>query len=159
VATDATTDEGVLRAGLRGRLPEYMVPAHFVRLDALPMTANGKLDRGALPPVDVAAEQRMRYVAPSTEVERTLAGVWAEVLGREAPIGVHDSFFDLGGHSLMATQLITRVGREWGIDLPVRRMFEMPTIHEMATYIETVLLLDAADPTETLPEDHEEIEV
>ncbi|MBP1473179.1 amino acid adenylation domain-containing protein [Frateuria sp. MAH-13] len=159
VAAEPSIDDGALRTGLRSRLPEYMVPAHFVRMDALPTTANGKLDRRALPPVDPAAGRGARYVEPCTAVERTLAGIWAQVLGREAPIGVHDSFFDLGGHSLMATQLITRVGSQWGIDLPVRRMFEMPTIHEMAAYIETVLSLETSGPTDTLPQDHEEIEV
>ncbi|MGN2248414.1 AMP-binding protein, partial [Frateuria sp. GZRR35] len=159
VAAEPSTDETALRNGLRSRLPEYMVPAHFVRLDALPMTTNGKLDRRALPPVDPAEGQGSQYVEPSTAVERALAGIWAQVLAREAPIGVHDSFFDLGGHSLMATQLITRVGSQWDIELPVRRMFEMPTIHEMAAYIETVLSLDASGPADTLTQDHEEIEV
>ncbi|MGN6280974.1 thioesterase domain-containing protein, partial [Frateuria sp.] len=135
VVTAGPMDEGALRAGLRDRLPEYMVPAHFVRMDALPMTANGKLDRRALPPVDVADASHARYVEPATAVERSLAEVWARVLGREAPIGLHDNFFELGGHSLMVMRLTTGVREALGHMLSPREIFAAPTLGAMARAI------------------------
>src|SRR5204862_7701621 len=96
---------GELRAFLAARRPEYMLPSAFVLLDALPLTPNGKLDRVALPAPDWnRAAPGRAYVAPSTPVEQALAGIWREVIHVER-VGVHDSFFDIGGHSLTATQV------------------------------------------------------
>ncbi|WP_420130680.1 amino acid adenylation domain-containing protein [Longimicrobium sp.] len=120
-----------LRAHLRERLPDYMVPAAFVAMDALPRSTTGKVDRRALPePAMDAAEG----AAPATETERALAGVWAELLG--VPAGREDGFFDLGGHSLLAMQLLARVRRTFGIDLPIRAVFEAPSLREMAAGID-----------------------
>ncbi|WP_420124962.1 non-ribosomal peptide synthase/polyketide synthase [Longimicrobium sp.] len=123
-----------LRAHLAERLPEYMVPAAFVHMDALPVNPNGKLDRKALPAPDYASDEET-YVAPRTGVEEVLAGIWAEVLG-VARLGVHDSFFELGGHSLLATQAVSRVRELFGVELPLRALFEGPTVAELAVRVE-----------------------
>jgi amino acid adenylation domain-containing protein len=129
-----------LRESLRRRLPDYMVPAAFVVLDALPRLASGKVDRRALPEPDGArGDLAQGYVAPRNEQEEQLAGVWQEILGRER-IGVFDDFFDLGGHSLLATQIVARVRKAVGVEVPLRRFFEGPTVAELALAVEEVLI-------------------
>ena len=123
-----------LRAHLK-ELPEYMVPAAFVRLDKLPLTLNGKIDRKALPASSsqgVAPAEN--FVAPRTETEKALAAIWAELLKVER-VGVNDSFFDLGGHSLLAIRAISRVRDLFGVDLPAQALFERSTIAELAPLI------------------------
>ena len=119
-----------LRSHLGDRLPEYMAPSSFVLLTALPRTPNGKIDRQALPePAD--AEDTELFVAPRTRVEEVLCRIWAELLGVEE-VGVNNSFFDLGGHSLMAMQLLSRLRGIFQLELPLRVIFEAPTIAELA---------------------------
>ncbi|HEX2211417.1 MAG TPA: amino acid adenylation domain-containing protein, partial [Longimicrobium sp.] len=132
VAGDADAD--TLRAHLRRGLPEYMVPAAFVAVDALPLTANGKLDRRALPAPDLAAAEDA-YVAPRTSVEEVLAGIWAQLLGVER-VGVHDDFFRLGGHSLLATRLVWRMGEVFGTEVPVRVVLESSTVARLADRVD-----------------------
>ncbi|MEG4277135.1 amino acid adenylation domain-containing protein [Microcoleus sp. MON1_C1] len=120
-----------LRQFLSQKLPEYMLPSAFVMLEALPLSANGKVDRKALPAPDAAFLPKT-FVAPNTPVEKVLAGIWAEILGVEK-IGIHDNFFiDLGGHSLLATQIISAVRDTFGVDVPLRSFFESPTASEQA---------------------------
>jgi amino acid adenylation domain-containing protein len=134
-------DSAELRRFIRTKLPEHMVPAFFVRLDAIPLTPNGKVDRRLLPPPDGkdSASQRT-LVAPRNETERILAGIWCEILGQKPEqIGVYDHFFtDLGGHSLLATQLVSRVRNAWQVELPLRRLFESPTIDALAQEIDSL---------------------
>ncbi|HVR96609.1 MAG TPA: amino acid adenylation domain-containing protein [Thermoanaerobaculia bacterium] len=122
-----------LRRFLAERLPAHMVPAAFVPLAALPRTGNGKLDRRALPdPGKMVQEGEL--VAPRSVLEEVLAGIWAEVL-QTGPIGVHDSFFSVGGHSLNASQVLSKVRASFGVELPVRSLFEAPTVAGLAVTV------------------------
>jgi amino acid adenylation domain-containing protein len=121
-----------LRAYLKQQLPDYMVPQAVMVLAKLPLNANGKIDRQALPEPEQAQAARA-YVAPRTATEETVAAIWAEVLRREPnQISVEDNFFDLGGHSLLATQVISRVRKALNIELPLRTLFESPTVAALA---------------------------
>ncbi|MCP4661173.1 MAG: AMP-binding protein, partial [bacterium] len=121
-----------LRSFLSEKLPDYMVPAAFVLLDAFPLTPNDKVDRGALPAPELTRpELEEAFVAPRTPLEQQLADIWAEVLGVEQ-VGVDDDFFELGGHSLMATQLVSRVRDVFRVELPLRAVFESPRVAAMA---------------------------
>ncbi|MBW3656310.1 MAG: AMP-binding protein, partial [Gemmatimonadetes bacterium] len=133
---DETPTPGALRQHLRAALPEYMVPAALVALERLPLTPNGKLDRRALPAPEARPEEG-DYAAPATSIEEILCGIWAEVLGVER-VGVHDSFFDLGGHSLLTTRVVARVPALLGVDLPLRVLFETPTVREVARSVEAL---------------------
>jgi len=126
-------DVEAMRAHLRRSLPEYMVPAAFVALERLPLTPNGKLDVTALPAPERGAADR--HVAPRTPVEEMLAGIWAEVLRLER-VGAEDGFFERGGHSLLAMRVLSRVRELFGVELPVRAIFEGPTVAEVARHVE-----------------------
>ncbi|MCF5663305.1 phosphopantetheine-binding protein, partial [Pseudomonas syringae] len=127
---DASLDSAALRAHLLGQLPEYMVPAVFVGLDALPLTQNGKVDRKALPAPDLAALANLAYQAPSTALEERLADLWAEVL-EVGKIGRHDSFFELGGHSLSAIRLVSLLQKA-GVSLTLAELFQHPSVAALA---------------------------
>jgi acyl carrier protein len=129
---------GELRKFLKQKLPEYMIPSAFVFLDALPLTPNGKIDRKALPaPDQTRPELEDNYVAPRTAVEEMIAEIWAEVLKLDT-VGVHDNFFDLGGHSLLCAQLISRLRNTLQVEVPLRSVFEMPTVAQLAHEIEAI---------------------
>jgi thioesterase domain-containing protein/acyl carrier protein len=122
-----------LRQHLGRTLQDYMVPAAFVLLDSLPLTPNGKIDRKALPEPD-AAQQQAAYVAPRNDLEQQLCAVWQEVLGLER-VGITDNFFQLGGHSLMAVQLMSRIRQASGVEIPLRTLFVAPTVEMLAASI------------------------
>jgi amino acid adenylation domain-containing protein len=126
-----------LRAFLAEHLPEYMLPSSFVLLDALPLTPSGKIDRRALPELDVEPSVETPFVAPRTPSEQTVAAICAEILGL-SQIGVDDNFFDRGGHSLLATQLISRLRDAFQLELPLQRIFESPTVAGLAKQIDTI---------------------
>ncbi|MEG3972562.1 amino acid adenylation domain-containing protein, partial [Microcoleus sp. T2B6] len=124
---------------LKQQLPDYMIPSAFVVLEALPLTPNGKVDRRALPAPDLRKEQEKFFVAPRTPIEEMLASIWGNILSIESAVGVQDNFFELGGHSLLATQVISRMRDTFGIELPLRSLFEAPTIAELASRVENSL--------------------
>src|SRR3989442_4411719 len=122
---------------LRTWLPDYMMPAIFVPLETVPLTANGKVDRNALPSPNVSASSVSNvYAAPRTNTEQKMVAIWEEILQR-SPIGVHDNFFDLGGHSLLAVTLFAKVEREFGRHLPLASLFQNATIAQLARLVET----------------------
>jgi amino acid adenylation domain-containing protein/non-ribosomal peptide synthase protein (TIGR01720 family) len=133
----ATPSANALRAFLKEKLPNYMVPASFVILDALPLTASGKVDRRTLPPPDHAqAESERTFVEARTMTEQVLAEIWSRLLGVER-VSIHDDFFELGGHSLLGMQLISRVREALGVELTVRALFDAPTVSTFAVKVET----------------------
>jgi amino acid adenylation domain-containing protein len=129
---DATPQTSELKNALRTSLPEYMVPAAIVKVDSFPLLPNGKIDTRSLPMPDYSrAEMADAFVAPRNDIEKGVAAIWSEVLGIEK-IGVYDSFFELGGHSLIATQLISRIRVMFDVELPLRKLFESPTVEDLA---------------------------
>ncbi|AVH62573.1 non-ribosomal peptide synthetase [Nostoc sp. 'Peltigera membranacea cyanobiont' N6] len=123
-----------LRQFLKAKLPDYMVPSTFVILEALPLTPNGKVDRRALPAPDLLSEIADKFVAPRNPIEETLALIWCQVLRLEK-VGIYNNFFELGGHSLLATQVISRLPEAFGTLLPLRSLFESPTIAQLSEVI------------------------
>jgi amino acid adenylation domain-containing protein len=140
---DGAPEGPELRAHLRTRLPEYMVPSAFVALDELPLTPNGKVDRKALPAPEGRAEARP-YTAPRTPEEQALAEIWREVL-RLDRVGLEDDFFELGGHSMLATQVLSRVRRELGVELPLRALFEAGTVRALSERLHGAQAADGPD--------------
>jgi amino acid adenylation domain-containing protein len=127
-----------LRSWLQERLPDYMMPSNFVVLDELPLTANGKVDRRALPAPDAASYvSEGTFISPRTPEEEKVAEIWAEVLDIR-PISAEANFFELGGHSLLATRVISRIREACGVELPLRVLFESPTVAEFARQLATV---------------------
>jgi hypothetical protein len=120
-----------------------MIPATFTWLDKMPLTPSGKIDRGALPAGETTVVREVAYVGPRNAVEQVLADIWEPVLGKEN-IGVHHNFFDLGGHSLLATRVVTRLGETFNLDLPVKYIFENPTISELGKVVVQLLMEEEA---------------
>ena len=138
VANGTAPNAGELRDFLGAQLPEYLVPAAFVVVDALPLSANGKVNRLALPDPDrISAKLSSEYLAPRNETERRLAAIWSNVL-RVERVGVNDNFFELGGHSLLAAQVISRLRRELAIETPLRLLFEHPTVASLAAAVKNL---------------------
>ncbi|WP_220028197.1 non-ribosomal peptide synthetase [Paenibacillus sp. S02] len=146
-----------LRGALAQELPGYMIPSYFVELEYLPLTPNGKIDRKALPAPEGGAGSGTEYVAPRNELETKLAAIWQEVLGLAKEIGVHDNFFDIGGHSLRATTLVSKIHKELNVDLPLRDVFRHSMIESMAAAIsrldeQTFVAIPVADDREVYPQ-------
>ncbi len=130
----ASAEPEALRQALQGELPDYMVPSRIIALDAMPLSPNGKLDRKALPDPQLSASQR-EYVAPRSDLEVELAGIWQHVLQVDR-VGLHDDFFELGGHSLLLTQVGLTLRQRLGLELPLHRLFELSNIEALAAWIE-----------------------
>jgi acyl carrier protein len=142
-----------LREYLRSKLPEYMIPARFVRLPALPVTAGGKIDTQALPDPSLSEAESQAFVPPGTALEAALAEIWAEVLRIER-VGMDDDFFELGGHSLLATSLISRLRDAFAVDLSVHELFERPTLRLLAPLIDEMLIDQMEMMSEETAEKH-----
>jgi amino acid adenylation domain-containing protein len=138
-----------LRHFLKAQLPDYMMPSAFVVLEALPLTPNGKVDRRALPQPELRPELEPTFVAPRTPIEEILANIWGCVLGIEQ-VGIDDNFFELGGHSLLATQVISRVRNTLAVELPLRSLFETPTVASFAQQVENSLNSGQSIPVQPL---------
>ena len=138
-----------LRHFLKAQLPDYMMPSAFVVLEALPLTPNGKVDRRALPQPELRPELEPTFVAPRTPIEEILANIWGCVLGIEQ-VGIDDNFFELGGHSLLATQVISRVRNTLAVELPLRSLFETPTVASLAQQVENSLNSGQSIPVQPL---------
>jgi acyl carrier protein len=134
VSDRADLDPAQLKAALRKQLPEYMVPAFYVVLDELPLTANGKVDTKSLPDPEGATGTAGQYIAPRNETEEQLVEIWQEVLNREQ-IGIKDNFFDIGGHSLLATQVVSRIREQFNVELALSVLFEDPTVEGIALHL------------------------
>ncbi|HEY4564953.1 MAG TPA: non-ribosomal peptide synthetase, partial [Thermoanaerobaculia bacterium] len=144
VAREAEDDLEIagVRNHLKGRLPDYMIPASFTLLDRFPLTPSGKVDRRSLPAPDRARRGPERdFVAPRTDTEETIAAIWSEVLGLDR-VGVTENFFDLGGHSLLLPQVIHRLGAAFQVEVPLRVLFEEPTVEGLAVTVEEILLAE-----------------
>src|SRR5262249_31621885 len=138
VVPEAATSQDLsqeLRTFLRNQIPEYMVPSEFIFLDAIPLTSNGKINHRALPQFELSTNDFGKaYDPPRNDVEEKMAELWSGVLKR-ARVGIHDNFFELGGHSLLATQVVSRVRESFKVELPLRRLFESPTVAELSTVV------------------------
>jgi amino acid adenylation domain-containing protein len=142
---DASDHE--LRLHLKEKLPDYMMPSAYMTLAALPLTPNGKVNRRALPAPDFSLKKKDTFVAPRTHTESLLAEIWAEVL-QLGSVGAQDNFFELGGHSLLATQVMSRVSQIFGVQLPLRALFESPTLAELC---ERIVAAQLAGDNSSLP--------
>jgi len=131
----AEPDVPQLRAALAKSLPEYMVPQHWVVLAELPLSPSGKVDRNALPAPMLEGQAEAEFVPPTTETQQRLGAIWAEVLGVPR-VGLQDDFFDLGGHSILATRVASRVRRDFAVEVPLRMMFVKRTLEQLAEEVD-----------------------
>lgn len=148
--TGAPLEAETLRNHLSRVIPDYMVPAAYVRLATMPLTVNGKLDRIALPAPDGQAYARRAYEAPRGATEESLAAIWAEVLGLEQ-VGRHDNFFEIGGHSLLAVRVCSSAQRTLGVDIRLEDIFLKPTIASLSEDVDTIHLLSTMVSPELRP--------
>lgn len=135
-----------LRQFLDTKLPDYMIPSAYVFLDSFPLTPNGKIDKKALPEPDFAINREEQFVPPRSEIEIKLAQIWQEVLGLKK-VGINDNFFDLGGHSLFAIQVISKLTSQFGLQIPLKVLLEKPTINQLTSYLELQLNTSTAEDT------------
>ena len=136
--SEALLSTAALRSYLKERLPDYMVPSFFVHLDQIPLTPHGKIDRRALPEPESIFAEETEYQAPRTTTEELLSELWASVL-RVSRVGLNDNFFALGGHSLVAIQLVSRIREAFGVELPLRELFESRNVAELAHVIDDLI--------------------
>jgi hypothetical protein len=126
---------------LKARIPDYMIPQWWVHLDNLPINTNGKVDKKALPDTDFETQLLNKYVAPQTETQIQLVNLWQELMGLEK-VGIHDNFFEIGGHSLLAMRLIAAINQQMPVELGIKIIFTYPSIFELAGYIDDQITID-----------------
>jgi acyl carrier protein len=152
-------DPAALKRHVRTTLPEYMVPQHFIEIDAIPLTPVGKVNKQALPsPESPDLQGGNEYVAPSTDTEKKLAQIWQQIISL-SQIGIHDNFFDIGGHSLLAVEIFAGIKKKFHLELPLALLFQAPTIHDLASCIDAELYLAGSGGTDvTAAAEREEFE-
>ena len=148
VPQNTTPTVADLQSALRTKLPDYMVPASFVFLAELPRTPNGKIDRKALPAPEAGASRSTEYVAPRNDVEQAVVDLWKQTLGVDK-IGVNDNFFELGGHSLLAAQMVWNLRQRYPVEVPLRKLFESPTVAGVARILDPTLAASIIDESAT----------
>jgi amino acid adenylation domain-containing protein len=160
VLNDPTFATQLLREFVKQQLPDYMVPAYWLILENLPLTSNGKIDRRALPLPNPELHRSVDYVAPSNPTQEAIAAIFGQVLKLEK-VGINDNFFEIGGNSLQATQVISRLRESFALELPLRRLFEQPTVADLALAVTDIhaTLQKLQAPVESLLGDREEIEL
>src|SRR5690606_38001316 len=136
-------DIAEIRNHLAKLLPTYMLPAHYLQLDVMPLTTNGKIDKKMLPVPTGINSSGEAHVTPTNDIERQLVNIWQEVLGKDK-VGINDNFFDLGGHSLTAIRLIARIKKEFSIELNIKDVFAEPTIETLADIINNDIWLQSS---------------
>ncbi|MBD1944543.1 amino acid adenylation domain-containing protein, partial [Coleofasciculus sp. FACHB-712] len=142
-----------LRSFVQTKLPEYAIPSAFVFLDAIPLTPNGKIDRRALPAPNIEETVSTNFVSPRNLTEEILVNIWSELLG--VRVGIYDNFFELGGHSLLATQIISRIRQAFELDLPLRSLFEKPTVAELAENLDREAQVPLEETISSIPRDRD----
>ncbi len=149
-----------LKNFLAEKLPEYMIPHHFIPLEKFPLTPSGKLDQASLPQLKNIHQKTSVYKAPQNPIEEKIVTIWQEVLKQEK-IGIHDNFFELGGHSLLATRVNSRLREAFAIDIPLRTLFEKPTVSSLAERISTIqmTLQQISQPSTVLEGTRKELEI
>jgi amino acid adenylation domain-containing protein len=147
-------DEQTLKAALSQSLPAYMIPTQWLQLDSIPLNSNGKIDRSKLQAPEEVAAQKTEFVAPRNEIDEQIVKIWEDVLS-VSPIGIKDNFFDLGGHSLKATRVISRIQSELQVKIDLKSLFVDPTIENLSNYVETMQWMDSE--VETPAEEQEEL--
>jgi len=158
VPTQESPGTQELRQFIKDQLPDYMIPFAFVQIEAMPLSPNGKIDYRALKALNISGQlTEETFVAPRTEDEKLLSDIWGSVLEVER-VGIYDNFFELGGHSLLATQVMSRIRDTFSCELPLRQLFESPTVADMAKHIELVIKMTQDEPT-TDSTDWEETEL
>ena len=160
VLNDPTCATQSLREFVKRQLPDYMIPAYWLILDNLPLTSNGKIDRRALPLPNPELNRSIDYVAPDNPTQTAIAAIFGQVLKLEK-VGINDNFFEIGGNSLQATQVISRLRESFALELPLRRLFEQPTVADLALAVTDIhaTLQKLQTPIESLLGDREEIEL
>ncbi len=147
IAPENTFNVKALQSYLRAKLPEYMVPVHWVELEVLPLTPSGKVDKKNLPDTKAFQFARQDYVPPRNETEKKIISIWKTLLGIK-DVGIYDDFFLLGGHSLIATRVVSAVHKELGISIPIKAIFDFKTVYELASYIKLISDIDEPEETE-----------
>ncbi|GBE74656.1 hypothetical protein myaer87_18830 [Microcystis aeruginosa NIES-87] len=160
VLNDPTCATQSLREFVKRQLPDYMIPAYWLILDNLPLTSNGKIDRRALPLPNPELHRSVDYVAPDNPTQEAIAAIFGQVLKLEK-VGINDNFFEIGGNSLQATQVISRLRESFALELPLRRLFEQPTVADLALAVTDIhaTLQKLQTPIENLSGDRQEIEL
>ena len=141
LVTEEGYEKSELIASLKLQLPYHMIPDTFIEIESIPLTVNGKINKKALPPPEISSLQKQEFVGPRNPMEAQLVNIWENVLNVQR-VGIHDNFFDLGGHSLLVIQVTSEIRKELHVELPVAIVFQYSTVAELRGYIDIMSPLD-----------------